>query len=151
MVTFIWRTWSNTFEIHNCRNYSSKSYLRFLSPYMTPDLTSSLTKWRTMATQKGDNTGSVTVIMHNPAATWGGDTCHARRPQSRRHSPTARSSQRHVPSATTARASQERKAEGKGERFRAKVSRNKIKEKPGVKQVSAERLRDGSKGWKLVY
>lgn len=55
-----------------------------------------------------------------PAATWGGDTCYARggsQPQSRRHSPTARSSQRHVPSATTARASQERKAgqRGKGQ------------------------------------
>lgn len=77
--------------------------------------------------------------MHNPAATWGGDTCCAQgggQPQSRRHSPTARSSQRHVPSATSARASQERKAEAKGERSANKIY---IKEKPGVKQVSAER------------
>lgn len=76
-----------------------------------------------------DNTGSVTDIMHNPAATWGSDTCHARgggQPQSRRHSPTARSSQRHVPSATTARASQEKKAEAKGGKVRVKVSKQEL-------------------------
>lgn len=101
--------------------------------------------------RKGQYTGSVTIIMHDPAATWGGDTCYARgggQPQSRRHSPTARSSQRHVPSATTARASQERKAEAKGERSgQRSANRNYTKEKPGIKQVSAERLNDGSKEW----
>lgn len=84
---------------------------------------------RTMLIQKRDITGSETVIMHNPEATWGGDTCHAQgggQPQSRRHSPTARSSQRHAPLATTARASQERKAEAKGGKGRAKVSRQEL-------------------------
>lgn len=37
----------------------------------------------------------------------------ASQPQLRRHSPTARSSQRHAPSADTARASQERRGRGK--------------------------------------
>lgn len=37
----------------------------------------------------------------------------ASQPQPRRHSPTARSSQRHAPSADTARASQERRGRGK--------------------------------------
>lgn len=87
--------------------------------------------------------------MHNPAATRGGDTCHAReggQPQSRRHSPTARSSQRHVPSAT-ARAPRERKAEAKG-RGQGKGKQTGIRErkKTGLKQDNAERLQDGSKG-----
>lgn len=47
-------------------------------------------------------------------------------PRSRRHSPTARSSQRHVPSATTARASQERRAEAEEGEVRAKVSKQEL-------------------------
>lgn len=58
-------------------------------------------------------------------------------PQSRRHSPTARSSQRHVPSATAARASQERKAEEEEGGGRS-GQRSANRKKTGVKQVSAE-------------
>jgi len=99
-----------------------------------------------VGTGSGQHTGSVTVIMHNPAATGGGDACHARRPQSRRHSPTARSSRGRVPSA---RAPRGREAEGRG-RGKGRQELEKGKIQPGVKQVSAEKLRDGSKGWKLV-
>lgn len=64
----------------------------------------------------------------------------ASQPQPRRHSPTARSSQRHVPSATTARASQERggaEAKGRGRerggKVRAKVSRQELDKGGGGK------------------
>lgn len=77
----------------------------------------SLRKWKRVMIQKRDSTGSEIsscttqklsgVMTHATPLRGGGQ------PQSRRHSPTARSSQRHVPVATTARALQERKAEAK--------------------------------------
>lgn len=84
----------------------------------------------------------------------------ASQPQPRRHSPTARSSQRHAPSADTARASQERRGRGKRrEGFReggAKVSTrelDKTKEKingkewgGGAQKIQVRRrLRDGGR------
>lgn len=45
---------------------------------MTPDFFTDKMEEDDVDTGKRHNTGgSVTVIMHDPEATWGGDTCHA--------------------------------------------------------------------------
>lgn len=104
--------------------------------------------------EKGTIQGSVTVIMHDPEATWGGDTCHA----AASHGPGA-THQPHVPhNVTFPRLPQQehrkrRRAEAEEGRGQGKGQQTGIRERkePGVKQVSAERLRDGSKEWKLVF